>query len=65
MTFYDKRFHCLIVVKYYKDWITLVPTIDLHINACEYQCRNFRIELHWICFHVRFMWLLKKSEVDE
>lgn len=59
MKFYDKRF-CI-----YKDWITLIPTIDIHINACEYQCRNFRIELHWLCFHSRFMWLLEESEDKE
>ena len=59
MRFYDKRF-CI-----YKDWITLIPTIDININACEYQCRNFRIELHWLCFHARFMWLLEESGDEE
>ena len=59
MRFYDKRF------RIYKDWITLIPTIDIHINTCEYQCRNFRIELHWLCFHARFMWLLEESEGKE
>jgi len=59
MRFYDKRFYI------YKDWITIIPTIDLHINAYEYQCKNFRIELHWLCFHARFMWLLDESEDKE
>lgn len=27
MKFYDKRF-CI-----YKDWITIIPTIDIHINV--------------------------------
>ena len=40
----------------YRDWITLIPTIDIHINSAEYQCKNFRIEVHWLCFHTRFMW---------
>lgn len=57
MRFYDKRF-CI-----YKDWITLIPTIDIHINACEYQCRNFRIELHWLCFHARLMWVKEQDNV--
>jgi len=53
MNFYNKRF-CI-----YKDWITLIPTIDIHINAHEYWCKNFRIELHchWLCFHARLMWI--------
>ena len=51
MRFYNKRF-CI-----YKDWITIIPTIDIHINAHEYWCKNFRIEIHWICFHARFMWI--------
>ena len=59
MKFYDKRF-CI-----YKDWITLIPTIDIHINACEYQCQNFRIELHWLCFHARFVWRKEQGDVSE
>ena len=49
------------IFRIYTDWITLIPTIDIHINAMEYQCKNFRIEFHWLCFHARFMWLMRKE----
>jgi hypothetical protein len=36
MRFYDKRF------RIYKDWITLIPTIDIHINAYMQSHRKVR-----------------------
>ena len=50
------------IFRVYKEWITLIPTIDFHLNTSKDQCKNFRIELHWLCFHARFMWLLEESE---
>lgn len=51
MTFYRKDFQI------YRDWITIIPTIQIHINNAIYIHRNIAIEFSWLVFHARFMWM--------
>ena len=47
MKLYKKQF-CI-----YKDWITIIPTIDIHLNNPIYLYDNIQIEFSWLCFHGR------------
>lgn len=39
----------------------LLPTIILDKNNAIYGVDNFTIEIHFICFHVRWLWLRKEE----
>lgn len=51
MKFYRKDFQI------YRDWITIIPTIDIQINNMCYVNPNVSIQFHWLVFHARLMWM--------
>lgn len=45
----------------YKDWITFIPTIEIHMNNPLYREKNIELMLHIFIWH--FMWMfIKESE---
>lgn len=46
--------------KIYKDWITLIPTVEIHIDDMIYVDRNISISFHWLVFHARLLWLKER-----
>ena len=40
-----------------KNWIYIIPSIEFTINELVYGRPNFSIQLHWLCFHMRWRWL--------
>lgn len=46
--------------KIYKDWITLIPTVEIHIDDMIYVDRNISISFHWLIFHARLLWLKER-----
>jgi hypothetical protein len=51
MKFYRKDFYKA------KDWITIIPTVEIHIDNMMYVKHNVAITINWLVFHVRFMWM--------
>ena len=41
----------------YKDWIYLLPTIQIDLNNAQYMEPNFAICFHFLVFHARLLWL--------
>ena len=37
--------------------IYILPTIEIRINDMIYMQKNFAISFHFLCFHVRFLFL--------
>ena len=37
--------------------IYLLPTVQIKCKNPVYTCKNLAIELHWLVFHVRFLFL--------
>lgn len=56
MKFYRKDF--LI----FKDWITIIPTVEIHIDNMMYVKHNVAITINWLVFHARFMWMEREDE---
>ena len=48
-------------VKIYRDWITLIPTVEIHIDDMIYVDRNIAISFHWLVFHARLLWLKERG----
>lgn len=51
--------------KYFEIWkneIYILPTIRIGWNERVYVCRNFHIEIHFLCFHIRLLWLENETE---
>ena len=44
----------------YKDWIYILPTIVLVRNEPMYYAKNFAIQIHWLGFHIRWLWVDKE-----
>lgn len=40
----------------YKDWITIIPTIEIHLDDPIYYHSNFSIVFSWLIFHARLLW---------
>ena len=40
-----------------KNWITIIPTVEILIDEMRYVKSNITIEINWLVFHVRFMWM--------
>lgn len=55
MTFYRKDFQI------YRDWITIIPTIQILTNNPMYTAKSIAIELSWIVFHARFIWMEREK----
>lgn len=51
MKFYRKDFQI------FKDWITIIPTVEILTNNMMYVKPNVAITINWLVFHVRFMWM--------
>ena len=49
-------------IQIYKDWITIIPTIDIHLNNMIYRDRNFAITFNWLVFHARLLWVEEQGE---
>ncbi len=47
--------------KIYKEWITLIPTVEIHIDDMIYVDRNISISFHWLVFHARLLWLKERK----
>lgn len=45
----------------YKNWISVLPTIDIIRNDTIYVRYNFSIRLSFLCFHFRWLFM----EVEE
>lgn len=41
----------------YKDWIYLLPSIEVHINDPIYYYNNLAICIHFMIWHIRLFWL--------
>ena len=41
----------------FRNWITLVPTVEIHIGDPQYKEKNFTISFHWLVFHARLLWI--------
>ena len=41
------------------NWVVIIPTITLFFNDPIYIRKNFAIELHWLVFHIR--WLFERE----
>lgn len=53
--------------KMYKDWWVFPLAVQIHLNDMIYMDKNFAITVHFLCFHVRwlFMEIEKSSELDK
>lgn len=53
--------------KMYKDWWTFPLAVQIQLNDMIYMDKNFAITVHFLCFHVRwlFMEVEKSSELDK
>lgn len=53
--------------KMYKDWWVFPLAVQIHLNDMIYMDKNFAITVHFLCFHVRwlFMEVEKSSELDK
>ena len=45
----------------YTDWITLIPTIEIHLNEPVYREHTFCILFSWLVVHARLFWI---EEID-
>ena len=45
----------------YKNLIYLLPAIILVFNEPVYTERNFAIEIRWLVFHARILWMAEGS----
>ena len=43
--------------KIYIDWWDIIPTIEIHGQDYVYRKKNFSIQLHFMCFHWRWMFM--------
>lgn len=43
--------------KIYKDWIYLLPTIQIDLNSAQYMGPNFAICFHFLIFHARLLFM--------
>ena len=41
------------------DWIVIIPTIILSTNNLQYRSKNFRLSIHWLGWHLSWLWLEK------
>lgn len=48
-----KNFGCFIS----RNRLMILPTIILVKDEPQYFDKNFAIELHWLCFHLRWFWI--------
>lgn len=51
MKFYRKDFYIT------KNWITIIPTVEIIIDEMRYVEHNVAIRINWLVFHIRFMWM--------
>lgn len=53
--------------KMYKDWWVFPLAVQIQFNDMIYMDKNFAITVHFLCFHVRwlFMEVEKSSELDK
>lgn len=47
-------------IRIYKDWITLIPTIEINLNDMVYLDKNIAITFNWLIFHARLLWIKEK-----
>ena len=38
-------------------WLVIFPTIVILKDEPQYFDKNFTIQLHWLCFHLRWFWI--------
>lgn len=41
----------------YKDWLTLLPTIEIHFNNAIYVNKNIEVCFSWVIFHARLLFI--------
>lgn len=46
--------------KIYKDWWVFPLAVQIHLNDMIYRDKNFAITVHFLCFHIR--WLFREVE---
>ena len=45
-----------------KDWITIIPTVEILIDSMMFVKPNLAITINWLVFHVRFLWMEREDE---
>ena len=45
-----------------KDWIYILPSIEIEINAPEVYYKNLAICAHFIIWHFRWFWVEKEKQ---
>lgn len=48
----------------FKDLFYILPAIILAFNEPIYTERNFAIEVRWLVFHARLLWLAERSDKE-
>ena len=41
----------------YADWIYILPSIEIRVNAPEYYYKNLAICVHFLVWHLRLFWI--------
>jgi hypothetical protein len=41
----------------YKDWWVFPVAVQVHLNDMIYKDKNFAITLHFLCFHIRWLFM--------
>lgn len=41
----------------YADWIYILPSIEIRVNAPEYYCKSLTICAHFLVWHLRLFWI--------
>lgn len=48
-----KRFYFQIIW----EWFFIFPTIVICKDEQHYYDKNFSIQIHWLCFHLKWFWI--------
>lgn len=43
------------------DWIYILPSIEINVNAPEYYYKNIAICFHFIIWHFRWFWIKREQ----
>jgi len=44
------------------EWLVLIPTIQLIRNEQIYMDKNFRVSLHWLGWHLSWLWVERRDD---
>lgn len=55
MTLKKKQFRIV------KDWLFIIPTIQIDLNSPQYKAKNFTLGFHFLVFHARLVWMKEKE----